>query len=146
MTLSRTLAFVTALVMAPLAHAQQAIVTPYDGTFEDARLGLENAIINRGLVIDHVSHVGEMLNRTGEDVGAETKLFEQADIMMFCSATLSREVMEDDFLNIVHCPYGITVAETEDQGVIFVHRSYPDGAMRKVESYLSEIVREASDF
>ena len=46
-------------------------VTAYqvEAAFEDVRFDLENAIVNRGLVIDYVSHIGTMLERTGEDVG-----------------------------------------------------------------------------
>lgn len=76
------------------ADAQDRIVTPYDGTFEDARFCVENAIVNEGPVIDHVSRVGDMLNRTGADVGSEENLSKQADIITFCSALVSRQVME----------------------------------------------------
>lgn len=120
----------------------EAVITPYDGSFDDATFSLEAAIVNRGLVVDHVSHVGEMLQRTAADVGADTRIFENADVYLFCSAVLSREVMEADPMNIVHCPYNIFVAETGD-GVVVGHRSYPDGPMKKVEAMLDEIVAEA---
>ena len=129
--------------LAATAQAQEAISVAFDGSFEDATFAVENAIVNQGLVIDYVSHVGEMLERTGKDVGATTKLFEKADIMMFCSATLSREVMEADFLNIAHCPYGIFVAENAD-GVLVGYRDYPEGSMQKVEDLLADIVSEAT--
>ena len=60
-----------ALVTAPaIASAQESDATTYrfDGSFEDATFAVENAIISEGLVIDHVSHVGEMLARTGKTV------------------------------------------------------------------------------
>ena len=127
------------------AFGQEAIVTAFDGSFEDAAFAVENAIVNRGLVIDHVSHVGEMLNRTGTDVGSDKVIFQQADVFLFCSAVVSREVMEADPLNIVYCPYGIAVAETE-AGVSIIHRDYPDGPMQRVEDLLAEIVAEAVAF
>lgn len=145
MLFPRLVAFVVTLFMAPLASAQDSVVTPYDGSFEDALFGLETAIIDRGLKVDHISHVGDMLNRTGADLGTTTPLFERADIYLFCSATLSREMMEADLMNVVHCPYGITLAQT-DEGLFFAHRVYPDGPMKKVEAYLSEIVEEAASF
>ncbi|WP_299690550.1 DUF302 domain-containing protein [uncultured Tateyamaria sp.] len=124
------------------AHAEDAIVVPFDGSFDDATFAVESAIVDRGLVIDYVSHVGDMLNRTGSDVGSETKLFEAADIFIFCSAVLSREVMEADPMNIAHCPYGIFVAE-RDGAVMVGYRDYPDGEMAKVEDLLQSIVAEA---
>ncbi len=93
--------------------AQEAVTYPFDGSFDDATFAVENAIIGKGLVIDYVSHTGEMLERTAADVGSDETLFAAADIFLFCSAQLSREVMEADPMNIAHCPYGIFVAERE---------------------------------
>ncbi len=127
------------------ALAEEMITTPYEGSFDDAGFAVESAIVDRGLVVDHVSHVGDMLNRTGADVGADTQIFDAADIYMFCSAVLSRAVMEADPANIVHCPYPIFII---DQGgeVVIGHRAYPDGEMQEVQSLLSEIVEEAVSF
>lgn len=136
------LAGALALMTLPVAAAEQATTYAYDGSFDDATFAVESAIVGRGLVIDLQSHVGEMLNRTGADVGSDVKIFEAADIFLFCSATLSREVMEADPMNIAHCPYGIFVA---DQGgeVLIGYRNYPDGEMQKVQAMLDEIVQEA---
>lgn len=122
--------------------AQEVITTPFDGSFDDATFAVESAIVGQGLVIDYVSHVGDMLNRTGADVGSDKQIFAAADIFIFCSAKLSREVMEADPMNIGFCPYGIFVAE-DDNGVTVGYRSYPEGPMQKVQTLLSEIVKEA---
>ena len=127
-----------------LAAADEGRVVAYDGSFEDATFAVESAIVDQGLVIDYVSHVGEMLNRTGGDVGSDKMLFKEADIFVFCSAVLSREVMEADPANIAHCPYGIYVAETDD-GVVVGRRGYPAGPMEKVEALLDVIIDEAVD-
>lgn len=131
-------------VSAIAAQAQDSVVYPFDGEFDDATFAVESAIIDKGLVIDTVSHVGEMLNRTAEDVGSENQIFKQGDVYSFCSAVISREVMEDDPMNIVHCPYGIFVVDNGD-GVLIGHRNYPEGAMQKVQSLLTQIVEEAVD-
>ena len=124
--------------------ADQAITYAFDGSFEDATFAVESAIVGRGLVIDYVSHTGEMLNRTAADVGSDKKLFEAADIFVFCSAALSRKVMETNPLNIAHCPYGIFVA---DQGgeVMIGYREYPAGEMQQVQTLLEEIVQDAME-
>lgn len=129
-------------MMAVPAMAQEVVTQPFDGSFEDATFAVENAIIGEGLVIDFTSHVGDMLNRTGADVGSDVKIFEAADIFLFCSAQVSREVMEADPMNIAHCPYSIFVA---DQGgeVVIGHRTYPEGEMQKVEALLDGIVQSA---
>ncbi len=129
-------------VLASQGLAEEIITTPFDGSFDDATFAVESAIVGQGLVIDYVSHVGEMLNRTGADVGSDKQIFTAADIFIFCSAKISREVMEADPMNIGFCPYGIFVAE-DDNGVMVGYRSYPDGPMQKVQTLLSGIVEEA---
>lgn len=134
-------ALVAVTVAAP-AVAQDVITYDFDGSFDDATFAVESAIVDRGLVIDFVSHVGDMLNRTGEDVGSGEMIFESADIFLFCSAAVSRRVMEADPMNIVHCPYSIFVAE-RDGAVMIGHRAYPDGPMQEVEAMLDAIIIEA---
>lgn len=134
-----------ALVAAPAlaAAAEQAATYDYEGSFEDAVFELESAITDRGLVVDHVSHVGDMLNRTGQDVGSDVRLFDRADVYLFCSALLSRKVMEADPSNIAHCPYGIFLTESGDT-VQVGYRRMPDGPMQEVEALLDEIAREVT--
>ena len=138
--------FLSALVGFALigaAHANDTSTTyEYDGSFKDAAFSVESAIVGKGLVIDYVSHTGEMLNRTGADVGSKVKLFDEADIFVFCSAVVSRKVMEADPMNIAHCPYGIFVAEREGK-VTVGYRNYPKGPMQAVQTLLDEIVKEA---
>lgn len=129
-------------MMAVPAMAQEVVTTPFNGSFEDATFAVENAIVGEGLVIDFTSHVGEMLNRTGADVGSDVKIFDAADIFLFCSAQVSREVMEANPMNIAHCPYSIFVAD-QDGEVVIGHRTYPEGEMQKVETLLDGIVKSA---
>lgn len=137
----RKLSLALALVASP-ALAQDATVYTFDGSFDDATFGVESAIVGRGLVIDWVSHVGDMLARTGQDVGSDVTLFDNAEIYMFCSATLSRKVMEADPANIAFCPYSVYVAERE--GAVTVgYRNLPEGPMQEVQALLDEIAKEA---
>lgn len=126
------------------ALAQEAITYPFSGSFEDAAFAVENAIIGKGLVIDYVSHTGEMLSRTAQDVGSDVHLFDEADIFLFCSADVSRTVMEADLMNIAHCPYGIFVTHRGEE-VLIGYRSYPDGPMQEVQALLDEIVKDAME-
>ncbi len=128
---------------APLAAEDWVTTYPFDGSFEDAAFGVESAILDRGLVIDFVSHVGEMLARTGEDVGSDVPLFTEADIFLFCSAVVSRKVMEADPMNLSHCPYGVFVAEMDGE-VMIGFRNKPEGTMQEVQALLDGIAREAA--
>jgi uncharacterized protein (DUF302 family) len=121
--------------------------------FEDVRDDLKTAIEGSGLVIDYRSFVNRMLERTGRDVGSARKLYADAQAFLFCSAALSRKIMEADPANVAFCPYSIVVYEMAQQpGEIFV--SYrrpwrPDGsaasraALKEVEALLDAIAREA---
>ncbi|WP_299938132.1 DUF302 domain-containing protein [uncultured Pelagimonas sp.] len=134
-------------LMSTAALAADMITYDTDESFDDVVFGLESAILDAGLVIDSVSHTGDMLERTREDVGSDTVLFLNADVFSFCSAKISREVMEADPMNIVFCPYDIFVMvrpETPDVTTIGF-RSFPDGAMKKVETLLDGIAKTAID-
>ncbi|MCF6443676.1 DUF302 domain-containing protein [Nereida sp. MMG025] len=131
-----------AVCTAPAMAEDQAVTYPFEGSFDDATFAVESAIVGRGLVIDYVSHTGAMLNRTGADVGSDVEIFAQADIFLFCSASLSRTVMEANPMNIAHCPYGIFVADQAGE-ILIGYREYPEGEMQQVETLLKEIVEEA---
>lgn len=129
-------------VFGQIAAAESETFYVFDGSFDDATFSVESAIIGRGLVIDYVSHPGEMLNRTQGDIAGALPLFEDADIFIFCSAVLSRKMMEADPINIAQCPYGIYVANRAGE-VTIGYRHYPDGAMQEVQALLDDITREA---
>ena len=120
----------------------QAITYAFDGSFDDATFSVESAILDAGLVIDYVSHTGEMLERTGQDLGREVKIFDAADIFLFCSAVVSRRMMEADPMNVAHCPYSIFVTDREGQ-VMIGYRRYPDGIMQEVQALLDALVQDA---
>ncbi|WP_306152455.1 DUF302 domain-containing protein [Roseovarius sp. MMSF_3281] len=130
---------------AQTATAQEMVTYTTDQSFGDVAFGLESAILDKGLVIDSVSHVGEMLERTRADVGSDVVLFKEADTYSFCSASLSREVMEADPMNIAFCPYDIFVAElAESEGEVMIgYRAFPEGEMQKIQDLLDGIVRAA---
>lgn len=136
------LAAALGIALTTSAAADKPFTYAFDGSFDDATFAVESAIVGQGLVIDYVSHVGEMLNRTGADVGSDVVIFKNADVFLFCSAVISRQVMEKDPMNIEHCPYGIFVTET-DEGVQIGHRDYPEGSMQAVENLMQQIVAEA---
>ncbi|SHE89395.1 protein of unknown function DUF302 [Litoreibacter ascidiaceicola] len=131
-----------ALFSAPALADGHAVTYPFEGDFGDATFAVESAIVGRGLVVDWVSHTGDMLNRTAEDVGSDVKLFDGADIFQFCSAQLSRKVMEADPMNIAFCPYGIFVADQQGE-VMIGYKTFPEGPMQEVQALLDEIVKEA---
>lgn len=137
-------ALIAATLLASSATAQEFKTYTTDEAFEDVAFAVESAILSKGLVIDHVSHTGEMLERTRVDVGSDKVLFLAADVYEFCSATVSRQVMEADPDNFYFCPYAIRIDERpESAGTVTVsHQSYT-GTMAPVNALLESIVAEA---
>jgi uncharacterized protein (DUF302 family) len=140
-----------------MANDPNAVVTySKRAKFEDVRDDLKLAIEGKGLVIDYQSYVNRMLERTGKDVGSARKLYADAQAFVFCSAALSRKMMEADPANVALCPYSIVVYETAAvPGTVCV--SYrrpwrPDGsaaskaALTEVDKLLDGIAREALGF
>lgn len=127
------------------AHAEGAITYTSDESFDDVVFGLESAIVGRGLIVESTSHVGTMLERTRADVGSDIVLFENADVLSFCSASLSRKVMEDDIANIRFCPYDIFVYTSADAPgeTVIGFNEMPAGAMQEVQALLDSLAREA---
>jgi len=146
---------ILATFSATVAAAEPHPVVTYSkmGKFEDVRDDLKAAIEGKGLVVDYHSFVNRMLERTGKDVGSAKKLYLDAQSFVFCSATLSRKMMEADPANVAMCPFSMVVyATTQEPGKIHVayrRRWRPDGsaaskaALAEVDGLLDSLAREA---
>lgn len=159
-------ALFTALLLAglslypPVQALEPEHTTPHmrlysvEGDFQLYRDALEIAITGRGIVINNVAHIADMLRRTRDAVEGKP-VYRQAQALEFCSAVHSRRMMEADPRNIVYCPYVIVLYETvEEPGVIHMGYRRPAGGgddasrerLERVESLLDGIVREALAF
>ena len=138
----------TTILIAGLAHSALANDTVTyevtDQSYDDVMFGLENAILDFGLVISEHNHVGDMLERTKADLGATETIYTYADVFGFCSAPLSRAAMLEDPMNIRFCPYNIYMYQiSEDSPVIIGYDVYPEGALQDVQALLDDITRSA---
>jgi hypothetical protein len=113
---------------------------------------IKGAIGDRGIKINGISHIGDMLDRTAEAVGATKKVFKEAQAINFCSSTLSRATMEADPHNIAFCPYVIAIYETMDEpGTVYITYRKPllvgteesRAALKAVGDLLDGIVEDA---
>ncbi len=136
--------FAATLAFALPAHADDMVTYTTDQSFDDVVFGVENAIIDQGLIAENVSHVGEMLERTRADLGSDVVIFDAAEVFSFCSAALSRKVMEADATNIRFCPYNIFVMQRPGSSDVTIgYRSFPPGEMQEVQALLDTIARAA---
>ena len=135
------------LLALPAAADGGASVVTAKGSFADVKDDLVIAIEQRGLLINATSHVGDMLRRTGRDLGKTQRIYDQAEVLEFCSATVSRAMMEADPHNLVYCPYTIAIYTLPQKpGVVYLaHREYPrSAALKAVADLLDGIIADAS--
>jgi len=122
------------------------------GKFEDVRDMVVTTIEGRGLKINHTNYIADMLARTGKDLGATRQVYVNGEQFEFCSATVSRAMMEADPHAIVLCPYIISVYTIPNDGdAVYVAYRKPVASKNKalkkaladVDSLLSGIIKEA---
>lgn len=122
------------------------------GEFAEVKDRLVSALEDRGLVLNYTAKVGDMLERTGRDLGHERRIYGNAEVIEFCSASLSRATMEADPRNIVFCPYAIAVYTLpRNPGTVYLSYRAPAAqgsgqsmrALRAVEKLLADVVGEA---
>ena len=146
--MTRLIALLLGLLLAlPAAADDGASVVTAKGTFADVKDDLVTAIEQRGLLINSTSHVGDMLQRIGRDLGKTKRIYGQAEVLEFCSATVSRDMMEADPHNLVYCPYTIAIYTLPQKpGVVYLaHRKYPrTAALKPVVDLLEGIIADAS--
>ena len=140
------------LIPPSMAASDDVVVREVKGQYAEVKEQVLFAIENRGLVLNYVSHIGTMLERTGRDIGRPRAIYGNAELLEFCSAVVSRGTMEADPRNIVFCPYAIAVYTLPDEpGMVFVGYRKPaiSGSQQSAEALgavgrlLDEIVNDA---
>lgn len=149
------LLFVFFALVALVSAAQADGLKTYTvkGNFDGVAFEVESTIVNKGLVIDTKGDVGGMLERTGKDVAEGSKdLYVGAKYFAFCSAVLSRKMMEADPATMGLCPYVVFVYETKASPgeVVVGYRRLEDSGsdkagavLQEIDAWLDGIVREA---
>jgi uncharacterized protein (DUF302 family) len=124
------------------------------GDFATVRDAVVSSVEGHGLKINHINHISDMLARTGKDLGASKEVYLNAEQIEFCSATLSRSMMEADANNIMVCPYSIAVYNLPAQpNTIYVSYRKPpvvkaadsQAIFKQVEQLLNDIITEGID-
>lgn len=154
-------------IMAGCAFALPASADPetaskritVQAAFEDVFQDLQDAIVNRGLVIDYVGNTDKMLERTSAAVGSVTESgsgspYKHAKYLVFCSAKLTHAAVSATPLAISICPYVVFAFETKAKpGMVTVgfRRPLPGPSKRTQKAYaaieglMAEIIAEAAE-
>ena len=139
------------LPLTALAAEGYTVLFKTQGTFEEVRDLLKFAIEGKGLKITNTNHISEMLERTGKDIGETRQVYENAELFEFCSATVSRHMMEADPHAIVMCPYSVMVYTIPNDKTVYLAYRKPattgNPALKKsldeLESLLTGIIKDA---
>ncbi|MGI9513157.1 MAG: DUF302 domain-containing protein [Anderseniella sp.] len=124
------------------------------GNFDDVFSDLQDAVVNRGLVIDYVGDVGKMLERTADAAkGTDTKVpYLHARYLQFCSSALTHEAVDADVHNLAMCPYVVFAYQTRARPdevsvgyrqVTLGSSQTSQAAQSKVHDLLKAVVNEA---
>ena len=86
------------------------------GTFANVREDLNDAIIKRGFVVDHVGRFNFMLERTADVAGKPTgdsggSPYKDAEYLQFCPALLTHDGVAASPFYIANCPITIFIFE-----------------------------------
>ena len=152
-----SIALAAAVVIAPatvLGSEPSDTIKTVTGDFDEVFGDLQDAVINRGLVIDYVGDVGKMLERTAEAAkGSDTKApYLNARYLQFCSAVLTHEAVGADVHNLAMCPYVVFAYQTRAapgqvsvgyRQVTLAPAATSQAAQAKVHDLLQAVVNEA---
>ncbi len=140
------------LVAALPVLASDAVMKVRRGAaYQDVRLELENAILAEGLKVDLTGDIAGMLKRTGPDVGSNVPVYKNAEFFAFCSAKLSRAMMEPDPANMAQCPYVVFLYQREatlNEVTVGYRKVKVEGraakALEEINAMLERIVAKAT--
>jgi hypothetical protein len=119
------------ICIATPAHSQSRYTKSVEADFEDVFFDLQQAVIGMGLVVEHVGHVGKMLERTAATITGSTDnnllSYKYAKYLQFCSSKLTHKATRLDPANLSMCPFILYAYETvKSPGQVIVGYRNPD--------------------
>ena len=128
------------------AAESYSVLFKAQGNYQDIRDNVQMAIEGKGLKITNTNHIADMLDRTGKDIGETRKVYENAEQFEFCSATISRHMMEADPHAIVMCPYSVVVYQVPgDKNIYLAYRKPAATKNRALKTQLAELEKLLTD-
>ncbi len=125
-----------------------------DGTFADTLDAVKEIIKGRGINIAHTLPPRDMLERTGPAFGVTEQVLKDGEIIEFCSAKISHQLIEANPENITLCPFTISVyvLNSDPKNVRltfrkpFVIDDASKAAVDAMTGLIMEIIQEAADW
>ncbi len=80
-----------------------------EADFADAKQDLLDAIADKGLVLSYTAYAKAMFDRTANIAGGKKPVYDNAEIVLFCKADLSHDLVQAAPHNLILCPYAIAI-------------------------------------
>jgi len=124
------------------------------GDYLDILGTVKQIIQGRGISIAHTLAPAEMLNRTGPDFGITKPVLKDGEMVEFCSAKISHQLIQANPENITLCPFAISVyVLASDPGNVrltfrqpYVIDAASQAAVSEMTSLVKGIITEAADW
>ena len=125
-----------------------------DGVFADTLEAVKEIIQGKGINIAHTLPPSDMLQRTGPAFGITDQVLKDGEIIEFCSAKISHQLIQANPENITLCPFTISVyvLNADPKNVRMTYRKpfVIDEASREAVDAMNElimgIIQEAADW
>lgn len=122
--------------------------------YTDLLEAVKEIIQGRGINIAHTLPPSDMLERTGAAFGVSNQVLKDGEIIEFCSAKISHQLIQANYENITLCPFTISVYELHsDPGNVRMTFRKPyviDEASREAVEAMTDLVKgiieEAADW
>ncbi len=154
------------------AHSNSVVSVVVDDNYEDIRSNLIDAIEQKAINISKIYHASDMLNRTQEEVfniktfynkaisnfdkmlntppdsknkKAVQQIYKKAEIIAFCSAKISHELVIANPLNISLCPFEIALytlnSSPNQTHIVYTELSALDQKSQKSTTDANELIK-----
>jgi len=113
--------------------------------YADMLDAVKEIIQGRGINIAHTLPPSDMLERTGPAFGVSDQVLKDGEIIEFCSAKISHQLIQANYENISLCPFTISVYElNSDPGNVRMTFRKPfviDEASREAVEAMTDLVK-----
>ena len=134
------------------AHVYTKVIE--DADYNQTLDTLKDVIAGKGISIAHTLPPAEMLGRTGPAFGINEQVLKDGEMVEFCSAKISHQLIQANFENITLCPFAISVyvlnADPENVRLTFRKPYVLDEASKQpvedMTKLLIDIIQETSEW
>jgi len=127
------------------------VTTQVKGGFHEVTGNIRAAILGKGLNIAKIHTAGSILHNTALSFGYEQDVYRAAEIIEFCSVSISQKFTRKDPANIVLCPFALSVYTlTKEPGVVYISYRVPAAApgseeeVSEIQELIQGIIEDAS--